>query len=603
MFLKNNKSALDNSDFVEFAVRELVSKGLVVECVDAPYIVNPLSVARNSGGKCRLILDLSRINKFIAKKSVKYEDWKMVLLFLKQRCWLVKFDVHSAYHHIDIFGPHTDFLGFSWADFLGFSWETSEGLKFFKFLVLPFGITTAPFLFTKVTRPLVKKWRSEGKQVVMYLDDGLLVGNSYEETVLIAREVKQDLLCSGFVPKVEKCSWEPSQDIEWLGLALDTKEMRLFIPDKRINKALLTCEHLLSLCLSHHRRVHVKSVASLVGQIVSMFMVFGKLTQLMTRFLSIDIVKSPSWNCFITLSRESMQQIVFWRDNLKHKNFRFLNKPTRVTDLVYSDASKTGYGGFCVNSNCGISHGQWSYEESRMSSTWRELKAVHNIMISMIRLLQNRNVKWYTDNKNVEHIVNKGSMKGHLQSIAWDIYNDCVKHGISLEIEWVPRTDNEKADYVSKIVDKDDWAISSDIFDILDRKWGPHTIDRFASYYNTKLPRFTSRFWNPGSLGIDAFSFDWKNENNWIVPPISIIGKVILHISDNIANGTLVVPQWESAYYWPMIMCNKTFQENIKDWFVFSAKKEHFIPSRIDGGLFGETSNSFNMIAMKFRFN
>ena len=298
-----------------------------------------------------------------------------------------------------------------------------------------------------------------------------------------------------------------------------------------------------------------------------------------------------------------MQQIVFWRDNLKHKNFRFLNKPTRVTDLVYSDASKTGYGGFCVNSNCGISHGQWSHEESRMSSTWRELKAVHNIMISMIRLLQNRNVKWYTDNKNVEHIVNKGSMKGHLQSIAWDIYNDCVKHGISLEIEWVPRTDNEKADYVSKIVDKDDWAISSDIFDILDRKWGPHTIDRFASYYNTKLPRSTSRFWNPGSLGIDAFSFDWKNENNWIVPPISIIGKVILHIFDNTANGTLVVPQWESAYYWPMIMCNKTFQENIKDWFVFSAKKEHFIPSRIDGGLFGETSNSFNMIAMKFRFN
>ena len=67
----------------------------------------------------------------------------------------------------------------------------------------------------------------------------------------------------------------------------------------------------------------------------------------------------------------------------------------------------------------------------------------------MIHLLQNRNVKWYTDNKNVEHIVNKGNMKGHLQSFAWDIYNDCIKHGISLEIEWVPRTDN---DYVRLIM-------------------------------------------------------------------------------------------------------------------------------------------------------
>ena len=81
-------------------------------------------------------------------------------------------------------------------------------------------------------------------------------------------------------------------------------------------------------------------------------------------------------------------------------------------------------------------------------------------------------MKWYTDNKNVEHIVTKGSMMGHLQSITWDIYNACIKHHISLQIEWVPRTVNEKADYVSKIVNKDDWSISTDIFDILDRNWG-----------------------------------------------------------------------------------------------------------------------------------
>ena len=70
----------------------------------------------------------------------------------------------------------------------------------------------------------------------------------------------------------------------WMAsLALDTKEMRIFIPGKRINKALRTCELLFRLCLNHHRRVHVKSVASLVDQIISMFMLFGKLTQLMTR--------------------------------------------------------------------------------------------------------------------------------------------------------------------------------------------------------------------------------------------------------------------------------------------------------------------------------
>jgi hypothetical protein len=28
-------------------------------------------------------------------------------------------------------------------------------------------------MFTKITRPFIKKWRGEGKQVLMYLYDGL----------------------------------------------------------------------------------------------------------------------------------------------------------------------------------------------------------------------------------------------------------------------------------------------------------------------------------------------------------------------------------------------------------------------------------------------
>jgi hypothetical protein len=41
------------------------------------------------------------------------------------------------------------------------------------FLVFPFGLSSACYIFTKITRPLIKKWRGERKQVLMYLDDGL----------------------------------------------------------------------------------------------------------------------------------------------------------------------------------------------------------------------------------------------------------------------------------------------------------------------------------------------------------------------------------------------------------------------------------------------
>jgi hypothetical protein len=44
-----------------------------------------------------------------------------------------------------------------------------------------FGLSSPCYICTKITRPLIKKWRGEGKQVLMYLDDGL--GNLTSEGI------------------------------------------------------------------------------------------------------------------------------------------------------------------------------------------------------------------------------------------------------------------------------------------------------------------------------------------------------------------------------------------------------------------------------------
>ena len=81
-------------------------------------------------------------------------------------------------------------------------------------------------------------------------------------------------------------------------------------------------------------------------------------------------------------------------------------------------------------------------------------------------------VKWHTDNQNVARIIDVGSRKSGLQSEAKRIFEICVHHGISIEPEWVPRSSNEQADYLSHIVDFDDWSVSPHIFRFLDLKWG-----------------------------------------------------------------------------------------------------------------------------------
>ena len=56
-FFKNNKSAVQNSKFVDEDILDLLKSGRVKESFTPP-LVNPLTVSENSCGKKRLILDL-----------------------------------------------------------------------------------------------------------------------------------------------------------------------------------------------------------------------------------------------------------------------------------------------------------------------------------------------------------------------------------------------------------------------------------------------------------------------------------------------------------------------------------------------------------------
>ena len=280
--LHNNRSAIKHGEFVGQAIHDLLVRGLIVECSSMPTVVNPLTVSVQNSGKKRLILDLRHVNKHLWKSSVKFEDIRTAMYFLNQGDFCFKFDLHSAYHHIDIFEPHTEFLGFSW--------QFGGNVKYFRFKVLPFGLSSACYIFIKVTRPLVKKWRSEGKQVLMYLDDGLGRHSDFDKCSQIAMEIKRDIIASGFVPKVEKSMWNPCTDITFLGYDLHLLTGIISIPKKRIEKVQQTIVTIQG-HISESGQVGVRLVASLVGQIISMSYVTGNVVYIMTKYLSADIAR------------------------------------------------------------------------------------------------------------------------------------------------------------------------------------------------------------------------------------------------------------------------------------------------------------------------
>ena len=96
--------------FVLEAISDLEKKGLVARCSEKPFIVSPLMVSVQNNGKKQLILDLCLVNKHIWKQSAKFEDLKLALNFVFEDCWMIKYEIHSAYHHISIRESQTGML-------------------------------------------------------------------------------------------------------------------------------------------------------------------------------------------------------------------------------------------------------------------------------------------------------------------------------------------------------------------------------------------------------------------------------------------------------------------------------------------------------------
>ena len=86
--------------------------------------------------------------------------------------------------------------GSTW-DFRGIK-DKDGVIVYYMFRVLPFGLATVPFVFTKLLRPLVKRWRSKGLKVVLHVDDGICVGATKQATSQAAKMIRQDLIQAGF---------------------------------------------------------------------------------------------------------------------------------------------------------------------------------------------------------------------------------------------------------------------------------------------------------------------------------------------------------------------------------------------------------------------
>lgn len=591
----NNNSALREAVFVEGAISDLLNLECITEVFEPPAIINPLSVSIQKSGKKRLILDLRHVNQYLFKSKFRCEDVSIAKQVLNSGDFMFSFDLKSGYHHVDIFPEHRQYLSFSWTFSSGIT-------RYFQFSVLPFGISSAPYLFTKLLKPLVKKWRSEGKSIVVFLDDGLGAALNYIKAKISSLSVHADLLKSGFVPNEEKSLWEPIQVITWLGTVIDTSKCLISATPRRIQSLSEDLSCLLDSSNPSHQ-TQVRKLASVCGKIISLGNCVGNVARLMTRNIFAVIHTAETWNSSVSLTPECVDELNFWKLNVAHINgvplWPIKRKPSKI---VYSDASNSACGSF-IDLEGKIFHQNWSDFERSQSSTFRELLAVFLSLQAFIDSLRAQTVVWYTDNQNVVRIVNIGSKVPALQRIALDIHRICLRASISVDVQWIPRDHNTFADDISKLVDLDDYSINDDVFHSLDERWGPHSCDRFASCYNAKLPKFNTRFYQQGTSGVNAFAQDWAYDNNWLCPPVCLTCKVLSHMQVCNAAGTLVVPLWRSAHFWPRLCFDGLHWSSfVYDWIMLPDLPNLFVRGKAKNSIFGRGSLAFPSVALRIDF-
>ena len=535
---------LQYAEFVDQAISDLIQPYRIVRTGETPHVVNPLSVSVQPSGKLRLILDLRHVNQYVAKNTVKYEDWRTGLTYFKKDYFMISFDLKSGYHHIDIHPESQTFLGFAWKH------SKDQSFSYYIFTVLPFGLTSAPYILTKCLKPLEKYWRRQGIDIALCLDDGWLTEAKYEDCLNLSKTIRKYIKDAGLVTSDDKCIWNPYQELIWLGLLWNSQNGTIAITKRRLDNIAKTIQDF----ISQKFFISARELASFTGKIISTSAVTKNVSQIMTRHCSMSIAAANDWDSKFQLDSYCIQEIRFWENNISKLNSREVS-PISIKSyfVAYSDASQTGCGAHMTLNGEQICHKQWTEEESRQSSTWRELSAVEFALKSFLPMLQYSYVKWYSDSQVACSVARVGSMKKDLHEIAIRIYQLCLEHKIEFELEWILRTDIQKADFLSRFIDIDDWQITRECFDTLERLWGYHTIDCFANYYNTKTSRFISWHWNPGCTGVDFFVQNLSAENCLVVPPISLITRALYYLQTQKAQATVIVPFWTSSYFWPVI--------------------------------------------------
>lgn len=402
------------------------------------------------GEQMRPVINLKCVNQWVEAPHFKMEGIATLQDLLRVGDWMVKVDLKDAYFTIPLHPHHQQFLRFT------------VDRHCYQFTCLPFGLSCAPWIFTKVMKPLMTLLRGWGIRIIIYIDDMLLLVES-RDTAMQHLEVLLFLLETlRFVVKKEKSYLHPAQELEFLGLMVDSKSFRLKLPSKKMVQIRKEAGQ-----LQRKESVSARQLSQFLGKLNAASQAL-LVVPLFYRALQGDLQRAllkgnQDYDQSLVLSREAQEELSWWQSHLTQWNGKTVMQ-RQAQIVIQSDASLAGWGAACNGVTTG---GSWTPQEQSMHINCLELLAAELAVKTFLKAQRGVAVLLQLDNSTAVAYINNlgGTVLSALTSLAKSLWLWALERDIMVTAQHIQGVSNTAADKQSRLEkDRSDWMLAHEVF-------------------------------------------------------------------------------------------------------------------------------------------
>ena len=406
-------------------------------------------LAPKKTGDWRPILNLKPLNKYIKPKRFRMESLAIVLKAPIRGRWATSIDLKDAYLHIPINQDHQRWLRFHIKD------------QAYAFRCLPFGLSTAPRVFTRVVKAVGAFLRRQGVQIHFYLDDWLITSQSlvmaHRHTDLVLRTLAR----LGFIVNLKKSHLQPTQSPIFLGARLDLLLGRVYPSQERICN-LIECARIFNQAEYAPAAAWLKLLGLMASMVELVPWCRFRMRPIQLHLLyhyrpNLHPLSKP-----VPLSHIVHQELDWWEMESNLLVGRVFPVPPPQL-VVTTDASKKGWGGHLKTFRVS---GVWSQDQSLLHINVLELLAVFNSLkaLELQTDISEKKILIKSDNSTVVSYINRqgGTRSPTLCLHTRHLLIWCIQRGIFLTAVHIPGIDNTLADNLSRGVSLNptEWSLA-----------------------------------------------------------------------------------------------------------------------------------------------